>query len=172
MSLQIVVDLTPASSPWNQQPLPDLVRGIVEERREERPGIGPMTKNSAIQQALLKPEFAHLYPGVASNEWQPAGLMLEQVNATFRRRTASPKARAALDTAHFCVARHAEREREARRPRAQAHRKALAHGTIVSIILPIRDPEGTFYRLRSGTVSATVSPGNTGHFEAGMRFAG
>ena len=60
-----------------------------------------MTENSVIQQALLKPEFAHLYPGVASNEWQPAGLMLEQVNATFRRRTAPPKARAALDTAHF-----------------------------------------------------------------------
>ncbi len=100
-SLQILVDLTPASSPWNQQALPDLVRGLVEERREERSGIGPMTKNSVVQQALLKPEFAHLYPGVASNEWQPAGLMLEQVNATFRRRTASPKARAALDTAHF-----------------------------------------------------------------------
>ncbi len=60
-----------------------------------------MTENSAIQQALLKPEFAHLYPGVASNEWQPAGLLLEQVNATYRRRTAPPKVRAALDTAHF-----------------------------------------------------------------------
>ena len=61
-----------------------------------------MTENSVIQQALLKPEFAHLYPGVASNEWQPAGLMLEQVNATFQRRPAAPpRTWDALDPAHF-----------------------------------------------------------------------
>ncbi len=61
-----------------------------------------MTENSVIQQALLKPDFAHLYPGVASNEWQPAGLMLEQVNATFQRRFAAlPRSRGALDPAHF-----------------------------------------------------------------------
>jgi len=23
-----------------------------------------------IRQALLRPEFAHLYPGIAANEWQ------------------------------------------------------------------------------------------------------
>lgn len=61
-----------------------------------------MTENSVVQQALLKPEFAQLYPGVASNEWQPAELMLEQVNATFQRRSAAPpSARDALDPAHF-----------------------------------------------------------------------
>lgn len=61
-----------------------------------------MTENSVIQQALLKPEFAHLYPGVASNEWRPAGLMLEQVNAIFQRGTAArPGTRDALDPEHF-----------------------------------------------------------------------
>ena len=61
-----------------------------------------MTENSVVQQALLKPEFAHLYPGVASNEWQPAELMLEQVNATFQRRSAAPPSvRDTLDPAHF-----------------------------------------------------------------------
>ena len=61
-----------------------------------------MTENSVIHQALLKSEFAHLYPGVASNEWQPAGLMLEQVRATFQRRTAAPpRIRAALNPVHF-----------------------------------------------------------------------
>ena len=61
-----------------------------------------MTENSVIHQALLKPEFAHLYPGVASTEWQPAGLMLEQVNATFQRRTAAPpRTRDALNPVHF-----------------------------------------------------------------------
>ncbi|HEY9507038.1 MAG TPA: hypothetical protein VIQ27_13775 [Gemmatimonadales bacterium] len=63
-----------------------------------------MTGNSVIQQALLKPEFAHLYPGVLSNEWQPAELMLEQVNATFQRRSrALPRTRDALDPAHFAL---------------------------------------------------------------------
>lgn len=61
-----------------------------------------MTENSVIQQALLKPEFAHLYPGVASNEWRPAGLMLEQVNAILQRRTAARRrTRDALDPVHF-----------------------------------------------------------------------
>ena len=61
-----------------------------------------MIENSVIQQALLRPEFAHLYPGVASNEWQPAGLMLEQVSATFQRRSAAPRRiREALNPAHF-----------------------------------------------------------------------
>ena len=31
-----------------------------------------MGENSVVRQALLKSEFASLYPGIVSNEWQPA----------------------------------------------------------------------------------------------------
>ena len=34
-----------------------------------------------IRQALLKPEFAHLYPGIAANEWLPAAVVTDQVLA-------------------------------------------------------------------------------------------
>jgi hypothetical protein len=30
---------------------------------------------------MLKPAFAHLYPGIAANEWQPAAVMMDQVLA-------------------------------------------------------------------------------------------
>ena len=30
---------------------------------------------------MLKPAFAHLYPGIAANEWQPAAVMMDQVIA-------------------------------------------------------------------------------------------
>ena len=63
-----------------------------------------MSKNYVIQQALLKPEFAHLYPGVASNEWQPAGVMLGQINATLQRRTPAQRGfQGALDPEHFAL---------------------------------------------------------------------
>lgn len=34
-----------------------------------------------IRHALLKPEFAHLYPGIPANEWQPAAVMMDLVIA-------------------------------------------------------------------------------------------
>jgi hypothetical protein len=34
-----------------------------------------------IRQALLKPAFAHLYPGIPANEWQSAAAMMAQVLA-------------------------------------------------------------------------------------------
>lgn len=37
-----------------------------------------------VRQALLKPAFAHLYPGIPANEWQPAAVMLDQVLAVGR----------------------------------------------------------------------------------------
>ena len=41
-----------------------------------------------IRQAMLKPAFAHLYPGIAANEWQPAAVMMDQVLALrLRKRT-------------------------------------------------------------------------------------
>jgi hypothetical protein len=41
-----------------------------------------MGGKSLVQQALLKPAFARLYPGVTVNEWHPAALMLELANAS------------------------------------------------------------------------------------------
>jgi hypothetical protein len=34
-----------------------------------------------VRQALLKSAFAHLYPGIAPGEWQPAAVMADQVLA-------------------------------------------------------------------------------------------
>jgi hypothetical protein len=34
-----------------------------------------------VRQALLRSRFAHLYPGIAPGEWQPATVMVDQVLA-------------------------------------------------------------------------------------------
>ena len=61
-----------------------------------------MGENSVVRQALLKPSFAHLYPNIVPNEWQPASVLLAQVNSITRRRGAGPSgAQDALDPAHF-----------------------------------------------------------------------
>jgi hypothetical protein len=63
-----------------------------------------MSEKSGVRQALLKSQFAHLYPGVVSNVWQPAVAMLDQVNATPQHRTsASPRTQDALDPEHFAL---------------------------------------------------------------------
>jgi hypothetical protein len=64
-----------------------------------------MSEKSGVRQALLKSQFAHLYPGVVSNVWQPAIAMLDQVNAAPQRRTSatSPKTQDALDPEHFAL---------------------------------------------------------------------
>jgi hypothetical protein len=56
-----------------------------------------------IRQALLKPEFAHLYPGIAANEWLPAAVVTDQVLAfKLRGRDRVPLTRdRALDERHF-----------------------------------------------------------------------
>jgi hypothetical protein len=56
-----------------------------------------------IRQAMLKPAYAHLYPGIAANEWQPAAVMMDQVIALrLRSLHGGPVARdRALDDAHF-----------------------------------------------------------------------
>lgn len=59
-----------------------------------------MRENSVVHQALLRPPFAHLYPGVVPNEWQPAGVIQEQVNAIVQRHTSAP-ANPQLDPVHF-----------------------------------------------------------------------
>jgi hypothetical protein len=52
---------------------------------------------------MLKPAFAHLYPGIAANEWQPAAVMMDLVLAmrlqTFRRVPVTRER--VLDDTHF-----------------------------------------------------------------------
>jgi hypothetical protein len=56
-----------------------------------------------IRQALLKPEFAHLYPGIAANEWLPAAVVTDQVlSLKLRGKERVPLTRdRALDDRHF-----------------------------------------------------------------------
>jgi hypothetical protein len=56
-----------------------------------------------IRQALLKPAFAHLYPGIAANEWQPAAVLTDQVLALrLRKLDQVPVTRErVLDERHF-----------------------------------------------------------------------
>jgi hypothetical protein len=56
-----------------------------------------------IRQALLRPEFAHLYPGIPANEWLPAAVLTDQVLALrLRARERVPLTRErVLDQAHF-----------------------------------------------------------------------
>jgi hypothetical protein len=61
-----------------------------------------MSDNTAVRQALLKPAFKHLYPGIVPNEWLPANVLLVEVNAISRHRGAGrPVTRHALDPKHF-----------------------------------------------------------------------
>jgi len=56
-----------------------------------------------IRQAMLKPAYAHLYPGIAANEWQPAAVMMDQVLALrLRKLDRVPVTRdRALNDEHF-----------------------------------------------------------------------
>ena len=90
-----------------------------------------MTARPGIRQAMLKPAFAHLYPGIPANEWQPAAVMMDQVlSLHLRKQQQVPLARErALDERHFEFrgvassgmsdavreARHQERREERRR---------------------------------------------------------
>jgi hypothetical protein len=55
-----------------------------------------------IQQALLKPAYARLYPGIPANEWLPLAVMLELVRAS-KGEGGSPPASTpqGLDPQHF-----------------------------------------------------------------------
>ena len=61
-----------------------------------------MREKSGVRQALLLSQFAHLYPGIASNVWQPAVAMLDQVNGSLKRHTSErPRFQRTLDPEHF-----------------------------------------------------------------------
>ena len=90
-----------------------------------------MTARPGIRQAMLKPAFAHLYPGIPANEWLPAAVMMDQVlSLRLRKQSQVPLTRdRALDGTHFEFrgvassgasdavreARHQERRDERRR---------------------------------------------------------
>jgi hypothetical protein len=79
---------------------------------------------------MLKPEFAHLYPGIAANEWLPAAVLTDQVLALrLRARDRVPLTRdRVLDDRHFEFrgvpsAGQADAERLARQEERRAERR-------------------------------------------------
>jgi hypothetical protein len=55
-----------------------------------------------VRQALLRSRFAHLYPGIAPGEWQPAAVMVNQVLALHHSSSAAANNRnRVLDSRHF-----------------------------------------------------------------------
>ena len=50
-----------------------------------------MTKRTKVQQALLKPAYARLYPGIPANEWRPVAVMLELYRVS-RQKAGAPGA--------------------------------------------------------------------------------
>ncbi|HEX3232976.1 MAG TPA: hypothetical protein VHR41_02180 [Gemmatimonadales bacterium] len=60
-------------------------------------------KRPQIAQALLRPAFASLYPGIPPNEWRPAAVMTDQVLAIrLHAKHQVPMIRdRALDATHF-----------------------------------------------------------------------
>jgi hypothetical protein len=51
------------------------------------------------RQARLKPQYAHLYPGITAGEWMPAWLLAEQLLGLGERRGLPPGVRV-CDPAH------------------------------------------------------------------------
>ena len=79
---------------------------------------------------MLKPEFAHLYPGIAANEWLPAAVLTDQVLALrLRARDRVPLTRdRVLDDRHFefrgvTSAGQVDAERQARQEERRAERR-------------------------------------------------
>ena len=83
-----------------------------------------------IRQALLRPEFAQLYPGIPVNEWLPAAVLTDQVLALrLRAREWVPVTRdRVLDERHFdfrgvASAGQTDAERQARQDERQEERR-------------------------------------------------
>ena len=69
---------------------------------DSRAGVQRRRVRADVRQALLRSRFAHLYPGIAPGEWQPANVMVDQVLAV--RPTASARSGdrdRVLDGRHF-----------------------------------------------------------------------
>jgi hypothetical protein len=84
-----------------------------------------MVKRGDVQQALLKPAFGSLYPGVRANEWYPVALMLELVQTSKRHHGQPlPPAERVLNPDHFAFRGTASAgSREAERDDRMAARK-------------------------------------------------
>ena len=54
-----------------------------------------------VRQALLRSDFAHLYPGIPPGEWQPAAVMVDQVVALGAPLGSGSARKRVLDPRHF-----------------------------------------------------------------------
>jgi hypothetical protein len=71
-------------------------------KNESGTGTQRRQTRADVRQALLRSSFAHLYPGIAPGEWQPAALMVEQVLALHPRASTTREERnRVLDGRHF-----------------------------------------------------------------------
>jgi hypothetical protein len=71
---------------------------------KDEPGTGTQRRRvrADVRQALLRSRFAHLYPGIAPGEWQPAAVMVDQVLALHQGSSHPTETRdRVLDSRHF-----------------------------------------------------------------------
>jgi hypothetical protein len=73
-----------------------------------------------MREARLRPEFAHLYPGLTPGRWEPAARIAEAAlaNVLLQRMGEAPLQDRALDEAHFEFRGGADPERSPRGGRA------------------------------------------------------
>jgi hypothetical protein len=73
-----------------------------------------------MREARLRPEFAHLYPGLTPGRWEPASRIAEAVlaNVLLHKMGEAPQPDRLLDEAHFEFRGGADAERASRGGRA------------------------------------------------------
>jgi hypothetical protein len=70
-----------------------------------------------MREARLRPEFAHLYPGLTPGRWEPASRIAEAVLANVLLHQMGEAQQTRLDEAHFEFRGGAETDRSARADR-------------------------------------------------------
>lgn len=73
-----------------------------------------------MREARLRPEFAHLYPGLTPGRWEPASRIAEAVlaNVLLHKMGEAPLPDRLLDEAHFEFRGEVQSERSSRGKRA------------------------------------------------------